>query len=133
MTPVWVDTNILLRFLTNAPVEQARRARELMRRAAQREITLIVPVVVLAEIVWVMRSVYGHPPKTVADALRSLVAAEGVAVENDEVVFDALDLFAERTVDFADAYLVASAARRGEAVATFDADLQKMGARVFSV
>ena len=133
MTPVWVDTNVLLRFLTNAPEEQARRALDLMRRAAGGEITLVVPVVVIAEIAWVMRSLYGHPASKVADALRLLVLADGVAVENDDVVLDALDLLAGRSVDFADAYLVAAAARRGEAIATFDTDLRKLGAAVFAI
>ena len=56
MTTVWVDANVLLRLLTNQPPALARKAQSLMRRAAEGELLLVIPVVVLAEVVWVLRS-----------------------------------------------------------------------------
>lgn len=44
MTSVWVDTNILVRFITGDPGEMARRAQRLLRRAAERELLVRIPV-----------------------------------------------------------------------------------------
>ena len=133
MIPVWVDTNVLLRFLLDEPQDQAKRARTLINKAERAEIALIVPVVVLAEVVWVLHSYYGQTVVSIAEKLRPLVATEGLVVENSDVVLEALRVMAERSLKFADAYLVAAATSRQQAVATFDLELRKLSPRAFPV
>ena len=71
-----------------------------------------------------------HDRGRIATGLRDLLTTPGIAVEGADDVFDALTLMADHGVDFPDAYLAAAANRRGDSVATFDADFRKLGARV---
>ena len=134
MKTVWVDANVLLRLLTNQPPALARKAQSLMRRAAEGELLLVIPVVVLAEVVWVLRSpYYGYKPTRIASELQDLVTADGISMEGGDDVVEALALMADHNVDFADAYLAAVAVRRQEPVATLDADFRRLGVQLFPV
>jgi predicted nucleic acid-binding protein len=126
----WLDANVLLRVLTDQPADLARRAKALMARAQRGDVLLVLPVVVLAEVVWVLGRYYGHERGRIATGLRDLLTTPGIAVEGADDVFDALTLMADHGVDFPDAYLAAAANRRGDSVATFDADFRKLGARI---
>ena len=132
MRSVWVDANVFIRLLTNDTPQHAERAQKLMGRAARGDLLLLVPTVVIAEIVWALASFYHYERSTIATGLQSLVTAEGVAVEGADAVVDALTLMVDKNVDFADAYLTAVAGARGEEVASFDADLKRLGARVLT-
>jgi len=130
LTTAWLDANVLLRVLTDQPTDLARRAKALMARAQRGDVLLVLPVVVLAEVVWALGRYYGHERGRIATGLRDLLTTPGIAVEGADDVFDALTLMADYGVDFPDAYLAAAANRRGDSVATFDAAFRKLGARV---
>ena len=104
-----------------------------MARVDRGDLLLLVPVVVIAEVVWVLASQYGYSRGEIAIALQPLVSANGIRVEGDEAVSEALALMSEKNVDFADAYLAAVAAKRREPVATFDADFKRLGAQVLAI
>lgn len=127
MTEVWLDTNVVLRFLTGQPPELFRRARRLMRRAADGEITVRVTHVALAETVWVLGSFYGREPSAIADTLRSFVLADGVKVDDPDTVLDALRSMIDANVAFVDAYVAATARRSEAPVASFDEDFRRLG------
>ena len=120
MTRLWLDANVVLRFLTGEPVEMAREAKELMARAERGEVALVVADLVMAETVWVLRSFYGHPMDRIRDTLSAFAAAPGIEAERSKVVREALDLAADENVDFVDAYLALRASRAAERVCTFD-------------
>ena len=129
----WVDANVLLRLLTKEPPDLARRSRALMAKVDHGDLLLLVPVVVIAEVVWVLASQYGYSRAEIAGALQPFVSADGIRVEGDEAVSEALALMSEKNVDFADAYLAAVAAKRREPIATFDADFKRLGAQVLAI
>ena len=120
MTRLWLDANVVLRFLTGEPEDMAREAKGLMGRAERGEVTLVVADLVMAEAVWVFRSFYGHSMDEIRDTLSAFTAAPGIEAERFEVVTEALDLAADKNVDFVDAYLALRASRAGETVCTFD-------------
>ncbi|WP_240319230.1 PIN domain-containing protein [Deinococcus wulumuqiensis] len=62
-----------------------------------------------------------------AAALLQLLRLPGVEAVEGEVVRSALSLYAEKNVDFADAYLAALAQEKGLSVGSFDRDLGKLG------
>lgn len=129
---VWLDTNVLLRFLTGKPTDLAGRARRILRRAADGELVLRVTPVVIAELIWVLRSVYRTDVNSVGDAIRSIALAKGIDVADEEVVLEAVRLMEDTGVDYPDAFVAASARVRGEAVATFDADFKRLGVEIFA-
>ena len=128
---VWVDTNVLVRFITRDDAEQSKRVLSVMRRAERGEITIRVSAIVVAEVIWVLRSVYGYAPNAIADALRAFLIADGVSVEEEDVVIEALRL-AQQGVGFVDGYVAALARSRREPVLTFDAGFKRLGVEIFA-
>lgn len=128
---VWVDANVLLRFIMRDVPEQARRARRLMRRAEDGELVLRVPGVVIAEVVWVLSSFYEVELVQIAETLRALVSADGIAVDDADVVLEALRIMERANVAYVDAFLAAVTRQRNEPVATFDRDFRRLGVELF--
>lgn len=121
MKRVVLDTNVLVSFLTDRNAEQQERASTLFEAASAGELGLILHQIVITELVYVLRNLYGVAVSEIAQTIGELLSSPGV-VPIDEVVWTrVLELWPRRISDFADAVL-AAAARHGryDAVATFD-------------
>src|SRR4051794_18950485 len=117
---LWVDANVVLRFLTREPEEQAGKAAELMSRAERGEGILVLSTLVVAEVFWVLKSYYRHSLADIARVLVPLLSAEGIESEDRERMIQAIELGRDKNVDLVDAVLALQAAERDEAVCTFD-------------
>ena len=119
--PLFVDTNVFLRFLTNDVPEQAAAVEALFRRAAAGEVRLVTNTMVVAEIVWVLESYYHLPRADVQERAMAVSHVDGLILPELDVVTDALLAYAEANVDFIDAYNACWMRQRGLCgVATFD-------------
>ena len=65
--PVALDTNVLVRLLTNDDAEQARRAADLIDAS----VGCFVPITVVLELEWVLRGAYRLPREAVIQAVLS--------------------------------------------------------------
>jgi predicted nucleic-acid-binding protein len=113
-----VDTNVIIRYLTNDHPQQSPRARRLVDGQ-----NIWVPTTVLLETEWVLRSVYRYTPAQIAVALRKFAGMPRVTVENAALATQALD-WVEQGMDFADG-LHLGASHHCEAFATFDTNFIK--------
>jgi predicted nucleic acid-binding protein len=120
MSRLWVDANVMLRFITKEPEEMAARAARLMAQAEAGAVSLYMAPLVLAEMVWVLRSFYQYTMAEIAAVLIPLVTAAGIEVEDRELAIRALESSRDQNVDYIDAYLAQQAAASGERVCTFD-------------
>lgn len=121
----WVDTNVLVRHLTGDPPAMARRATRFLASAAPGE--LLLADLVLAEVVYVLESVYELDRAAVADAARAIVTFPAIAVDDPELLLRAVEVYEHDRLDFAEAYLVASAERSGVgAAASFDKTVRRV-------
>ena len=112
------DTNISVRLIVGDDERQVGVILALLERER-----VYLPLTVLLETEWVLRSRYGYGRDRIAAAFRELVALQNVEVEDSDGLAWALDRYARRG-DFADfIHLVAS--RRMAAFATFDGDVVK--------
>lgn len=119
----YVDTNILVRHLTDDPPDQARRATAILENAER----LILTDVVIAELVYVLESYYERPKKKVAEAVQSLLTLSSIAVADHDLVLRAIEVYEHTRVDFAESYLVAAAELTGVgAIASFDRALDRV-------
>ncbi len=122
MTP-FLDTNVLVRHLTGDPPDQAARATAYLRRAE----VLLLPDLILAEVAYVLESFYEAPRAQVAEALRAVLAFPAIRVVDAELLLRAVEVYEAHRLDFADAYLVASAERTGVGeVASFDRGIDRV-------
>jgi predicted nucleic acid-binding protein len=120
----FVDTNVLIRHLTGDPPEAAQRATAALGGAEE----LLLADLVLAECVYVLESFYEVERATVARLMRAALALPSVVVVDEALLLRALELYELQRVDFADAYLVASAEVTGiDRVMSFDRDIERVG------
>lgn len=119
--PALVDTNIFLRYLTADVPEQAAKARILLERAERGEETLVTTALIIAEIVWVLESVYELDRASIRAKVVAILGLPGLTVEDQEVLLQAIVWYEEKNVDFADCYSAAWMEHNGlEEVYTFD-------------
>ena len=100
----------------------AERADAVLRAAEEGGFDLVVTSLTLAEVVFVLESVYGWKRRDVTAGLKGLLAAEALVVTERSVIELALEWYAALpAVHFADAYVCAVAAGRGHGrVVSFD-------------
>lgn len=119
-----LDTNVLVRHLTGNPPAHARRATAYLQHADE----LLVPDLVVAELVYVLESFYDVKPQRVAELVRAVLAFPAVIVADDLLLLRALEVYEVDRLDFAEAYLVASAEASGiAAIASFDRSIDRLG------
>jgi predicted nucleic acid-binding protein len=123
-----VDANVLLRYLTDEPREQADRAAAILETAHQRRIDLLVTPLTLAEVVFVLESVYHWDRAAISDGLRDLISSSVLRILESDTLVHALEWYRDfPAVHFADAYVAAVAASRGHgAVVSFDRGLRRV-------
>jgi predicted nucleic-acid-binding protein len=118
---VFIDTNLFLRYLTNDQPEHADQVEKLLRRAAAGKVTLVTHVLVIAEIVWTLSSFYKLSREDIRDKIVAILNTDGIVIENANLILQAALTFADRNVDFIDAYTAAwCAAHAVPTVCTFD-------------
>lgn len=82
----------------------------------------------MAEVAYVLESFYESPRKQVAETLREVLAFPTVRVVDGELLQRAVEVYEVHRLDFADAYLVASAERSGVGqIASFDRAIDRVG------
>ena len=111
-----VDTNVLVRLLVRDDPKQVERAEAYVARGAW------VPLLVLAEAVWVLDSVYGLNRKRIGTVVEMLIEHEHLTLQDEDVVRKAHSIFErERSVGFSDCLVVEAARKAGHVpVGTFD-------------
>jgi len=132
MTTAWLDTNVVIRFLTRNPSDMAERADRLFAKAEAGEIAFRLTPIVVAEIVWVLGSRYAHQPNEIATALSAFLRADGILADERDGLLESLDVMVERRVSFPDAYVAVSARRAEEPVCTFDSDFKRLGVEILA-
>lgn len=119
----FVDTNVLIRHLTGDPPELAARATRYLGVADE----LLLPDLILAEVAYVLESFYEVPRAQVATTLRAVLAYPAIRVLDADLLQRAVEVYEIHRLDFADAYLVASAERTGIGViASFDRSIDRV-------
>jgi predicted nucleic-acid-binding protein len=114
-----LDANVVLRHLTGTPPDLAARATAFLERAKPG--TLLLLDVQLAEVVYVLDTVYERDRSEVATAILAVLATAAVSAEHEAIARRTVELYAQRRMDWPDAYLVAAAEeRRLPAVVSFD-------------
>src|SRR5438876_481940 len=110
MSPGFLDTDIIIRFVTgDDPVKQAA-AERLFRNVELGMITLRAPDTVIADAVFVLSSprLYHLPRERVRTELATLLAFPNFKVHNRRLLRRALDIWAAFNLDFGDAMIVAT-------------------------
>jgi len=123
-----LDTNVLVRYLAQDDLAQARKANSLIDAAVGKGERLHLDVVVLCELVWVLRGAYRFGKQTVTDAVGKILDAAQFSVEDRDLLREALDAYRAGQGDFADHVLALRNRKAGcSSTVTFDRALKRNG------
>jgi predicted nucleic-acid-binding protein len=100
---IGLDTNILVRYLTqDDPVQSARAVQLVEGQLTQRDPGFI-SIVVMVEIAWVLDRAYGFSRQAIAAAIERVLQADVFVVQYEQEVFTATVLLRAGRGSFADA------------------------------
>ena len=98
---IGLDTNVLVRFLTHDDPAQTPAAIKLMSSLSPAS-PGFVSLVAIAELSWVLTSLYNFEKREVELVLENLLRSEAVVVERSEIVWQALRKFRTSNAGFSD-------------------------------
>ena len=118
---IGLDTNILVRYLTQDDSIPSPKATELIERRLTEEKPGFVSIVVMVETVWVLERAYGLTPHEIVGAVERVLQTDVLVVVNEQEVFTTMIALKEGQGSFADAVIAALGARKGcSCTLTFD-------------
>jgi len=121
-----LDTNVLLRYLTQDDPTQSPKATELIEQHLTKENPGFVNLVCVLEIVWVLGSLYKRSRGETADHIETILAADTLEVQNEQEVYQAVVALRNAAGSFGDALIGALGGWWGcSATLTFDEDAAK--------
>lgn len=122
MKTKFVDTNILLEAYLREG-DKAKRCLRLLKSDAD----LFTSWLVIGEFEWVLRSVYGFKRSEAAEFLGSVVSLENLEIPDRKFLSQALKIFREKNVDWADCLNGVTMLSRGaREVYSYDRDFDKI-------
>lgn len=103
-----LDTNVLVRYLVADDKKQFQSARILIE-SADEEAPLFLPLSVLVELEWVLRSLYEFDKPTLITAFNQLLDSRELVFQDEDIVEIAVSLYTENNTDFSDCLHIATA------------------------
>jgi predicted nucleic-acid-binding protein len=118
---IGLDTNVIVRYLTQDDPVQSRKATEILERRLTPERPGFLCVVTMVETVWVLDRAYGLTAQRIAAALERLLQTDVLLIECEQEVFTAMIVLKQGRGSFAASLLAALGAKAGcEHTLTFD-------------
>lgn len=102
---VGIDTNILVRFITNDDSVQADEVERLFLSFEDQDVTFLINEVVLAELDWILTQVYKYRKEDFLKTVHQLFETENIAFNNPKIVKKTCKLYTDKNADFSDCYL----------------------------
>lgn len=99
---IGLDSNVIIRHLVADGGAEVERVRRLLARRCTIEHPGYLNRVVLCEIVWVLKRLYRYDRAVIADVIDRLLHTAELAVEDRELVLEALEAYRKSRADFAD-------------------------------
>lgn len=102
---IGIDTNILVRYLTQDDLEQAQIVEEIFDAYFASQNSIFINNIVLCELVWVLERGYKYKRETICNVLKQIFSTEEFAFENHKILWLALDQYTQDELDFSDALI----------------------------
>ena len=102
---IGVDTNILVRYLTQDDIEQAEVAGQIFDNYASSHNSLFINNIVMCELIWVLEKGYKYNKEEISNVIKQILSTEEFAFEKQELLWLALNQYTKYDLDFSDALI----------------------------
>lgn len=127
-----VDTNVLVRYLTEDDPVQARKAAAWLQTIASRGQRCFIGATVLCELAWVLRGAYDVSKADLLTTLDRLVATTQFVIGDKDVVRAGIEAYRSGRADFAD-YVIGAIHREAGCAKTVTFDRRLRGSLLFQM
>ena len=118
---VVIDTNLLVRYLTDDEPQKTKAVDTLLNSARKGEIKVLIPSIVIAELVWVLESFYKMMADDITGLVEAILNTPGVDTQDKLVIKGALKLYRSNKIDLIDGWIIEFAKVKGaKKIYTFD-------------
>ena len=125
---IGLDTNVVIRYVTQDEPRQAAAVNRLFEKTLSAENPGFVASITLCEIAWVLADCYGASKAHIRDVIAGLLGSKQIVVESAELAWRALRAWENSSADFSDALIGQAAFAHGAGkVLTFDKSAAKLG------
>jgi uncharacterized protein len=125
----FLDTNVLLRYLTRDDEAKAQKALSLLQRVERGEERVETSLIVIFEVVFTLERFYKVPRERIHALISPVIALRGLRLAGKSLIEQSLDHYAQvsRQVSFADIYSAHYAQARGiEEIYSWDHDFDEL-------
>ena len=116
----YVDANIILRYVLWDIESLSKKAQKIIESE-----NIIIPIEVIAEVVYVLEGVYTIHRAEIKDAIMYLTEYENIEISTD-ILKQAFSIFVDKKIDFVDAVLYGYSKIQNAVVFTFDKKLENL-------
>lgn len=128
---IGIDTNVLVRYLTQDEPTQAAQATLIIEQKLTQEVPGFIGVVVLVETVWVLQRLYAASTDEIRRTVADLLGCQTLVIEQRDVIARALSVAQSSNCGFADAVIAASALGAGcREILSFDRRAVRAGMKL---
>ena len=125
---IGLDTNILVRYITQDEPAQSAAATRLIESRITAENPGFVALITLIELVWVLGSCYQQSRQELTAVLRLLISTRQLLVERPDIAHQAIQRYESGNGDFSDAVICIINAEYGcDKTLTFDKKAKTAG------
>jgi len=122
---IGLDTNILVRYLTQDDPGQSRKATHEIEKARSAGQTFFIADIILCELVWVLETAYGYDRKEIVPVLENILRTKQFKFDNKDLLWKSLAGYRTQKGDFADHLIGQSSHEAGcRETLTFDTGLK---------
>ena len=111
-----LDTNVLVRYLTQDDRKQAALATKIIEEAAAKEEKLLLHPLIFCELIWVLETAYRFPKADIVKVLERILRTAEFEISEKDLLWLALADYRSGKGDFSDYYLGRANERAGAKV-----------------
>ncbi|HIV16807.1 MAG TPA: PIN domain-containing protein [Candidatus Alectryocaccobium stercorigallinarum] len=112
-----IEANVILRYLLKDDAEMSEKAKRVIEEGAYATPEIIT------EVIYVLKGVYNVPRMEIGETLIEFLGE--INMENSAVVYGAIQLFSQTSLDFVDCILISRHKILGDEIISFDKKLNK--------
>ena len=127
----FLDTNIFLRRLVYGAKKDSLECDKVFKRAEKGEIMLVTAGIVLAEIAWILSSIYKESRTKISEILESILSIRGLEIIDDYDYATAVRLYKKSSIKYIDAVIasIRQIVDREWSLVSYDTDFKKLSVK----
>ncbi len=121
-----VDANVITRLFLNDHPELSLKARKIFDSASNGKIQIYIDEVIIAEISWVLRSVYKYDKITITTLLEKLMSPQWIINPRKKLILKTLSRYKKYKLSYIDSWIWTISENARLSFVTFDKTLNKL-------